>query len=323
MKYYLKYYKLPKLSLGFLLFVFFTLSLFLNSNLVAQNNSPDSIKLSFVSDTQEPTLPERVLLSYNNNAKARELIFKKIVSDSPKVVFHLGDLVASGLLSSWEEIDTLVSSIKKQNSFFYPIPGNHEYIPFGSVASTRYFNRFGLLSGICYSTKINQVGVILVNSNFDELSRKEREFLFKKYSKILNVYENDSNIKHIIVACHHSPFTNSKIVDPSKDVQKYLLPEFFKSKKTKLFLSGHAHAFEHFQMNGKDFLVIGGGGGIQQPLYLTDEALFQDLYSKTEEKRMFHFLEISVSNKQVNVRLNMLNNNFDGFKTSTILNYQN
>ncbi len=297
--------------------------LFLSNITFSQSNNPDSIKIAFVSDTQEPTLPERVLLSYNNNAKARELIFKKIVSDSPKVVFHLGDLVASGLLSSWEEIDTLVSRIKKQKSYFYPVPGNHEYIPFGSVASARYFNRFGLLSGICYSTRINQLGVILVNSNFDELSRKEREFLFKKYSKILNMYENDTNIKHIFVACHHSPFTNSKIIASSKDVQKFLLPEFFKSKKTKLFLSGHAHAFEHFKMNGKDFLVVGGGGGIQHPLYLNDEALFQDIYSITEEKRMFHFLEIFVTAKNVSVKLNMLNNNFDGFNTTSILNYPN
>ncbi len=29
----------------------------------------------------------------------------------------------------------------------------------------------------------------------------------------------------------------------------------------KVFLSGHAHAFEHFQGHGIDFLVIGGGGG--------------------------------------------------------------
>jgi len=295
--------------------------LFLHTFVFSQKSNPDSIKLAFLSDTQEPLLPERVLLSYNNNAKARELIFKKIVSDSHKVVFHLGDLVASALLSSWEEIDSLVSKIKKQNSYFYPVPGNHEYIPFGSIASSRYFNRFGVLSGICYSTKINQLAIILVNSNFDELSRKEREFLFKKYEKLLSLYENDVNIKHIIVGCHHSPFTNSKIVSPSKDVQKYLLPEFFRSKKTKLFLSGHAHAFEHFQVFGKDFLVIGGGGGIQQPLYLNKDALFDDLYSKTEEKRMFHFIEISVTNKKVNVFLNMLNNNFDGFNTTSVLSF--
>lgn len=293
------------------------------SIVIAQNKKADSVKIAFVSDTQEPTVFERVLLSYNNNSKARELIFSKIIADSPKVVFHLGDLVASGLISSWEEIDTLVSKIKKQQGYFYPVPGNHEYIPFSEMSVASYYKRFGVISGLCYSTRINQLGVILVNSNFDELSKKEKDFLLKKYSKIFTLYENDENIKQIIVACHHSPFTNSKIVTPSRDVQKYLLPEFFKSKKTVLFLSGHAHAFEQFKMYGKDFLVIGGGGGIQQPLYLNDDIIFKDLYSQTEEKRMFHFLEISVTDKKVNVRLNMLNENFSGFKTSTILSYPN
>ncbi len=289
----------------------------------SQNHQVDSVKIAFVSDTQEPTLFERLFLSYNNNAKARELIFNKIVADSPGVVFHLGDLVASGLISSWEEIDTLVSRLKNQKAYVYPVPGNHEYIPFGDVSAASYFKRFGVLSGICYSTRINQLGVILINSNFDELSRKERNFLLEKYSKLITLYENDSNIKQIIVACHHSPFTNSKIVSPSKDVQKYLLPEFFKSKKTILFLSGHSHAFEHFKIYGKDFLVIGGGGGIQQPLYLNKDALFKDLYSQTEEKRMFHFIEISITEKNINVRLNMLKETFDGFKTSKILSIPN
>ncbi|KAF0152853.1 MAG: metallophosphoesterase [Ignavibacteria bacterium] len=289
----------------------------------SQNQGADSVKIVFLSDTQEPTIFERVLLSYNNNAKARELILNKIASDSPRVVFHLGDLVASGLISSWEEIDTLVSMLKNQRAYFYPVPGNHEYIPFGDVSAASYFKRFGVLSGICYSTRINQLGVILINSNFDELSKKERDFLLNKYSKILSLYENDSNIKQIIVACHHSPFTNSKIVAPSKDVQKYLLPGFLKSKKSVLFLSGHSHAFEHFKMYGKDFFVIGGGGGIQHPLYLNEDAIYKDLFSKTEDKRMFHFIEITVKEKNVTINLNMLNENFDGFKTSTLLRFPN
>jgi hypothetical protein len=33
-----------------------------------------------------------------------------------------------------------------------------------------------------------------------------------------------------------------------------------------LFITGHAHDFEHFNISGKDFLTIGGGGGLHQPL---------------------------------------------------------
>ena len=74
----------------------------------------------------------------------------------------------------------------------------------------------------------------------------------------------DSNpgIKMILLCSHHPPYTNSKIVKPSKEVVKYFLPRFFESTKSRLYISGHSHNLEFFEKgNKKYFLVIGGGGG--------------------------------------------------------------
>jgi hypothetical protein len=52
-----------------------------------------------------------------------------------------------------------------------------------------------------------------------------------------------------------------------------------------LFLSGHCHGFEHYKIGGKDFMVIGGGGGLHQPLK-QGEGCLPDLAS--DYKPLFH-----------------------------------
>ena len=146
------------------------------------------------------------------------------------------------------------------------------------------------------------------------------------YKKTIDEYEADSTISFIIVGTHHSPYTNSKIVPPAtestyKDIFAGYLNSFYSSKKCKLFVSGHAHAFEHFQFKGKDFLVIGGGGGVQQPLYYGESQKYHDLYSSTLEKRMFHFITVKDFNNTLTVDLNMVNNTFSDFSVTPQLKF--
>src|ERR1700742_961630 len=106
------------------------------------------------------------------------------------------------------------------------------------------------------------------------------------YKSTLSSLDNNTAIKTIIVSCHHAPYTNSTIVGCSKPVQQYFVPAYIQTKKCRLFITGHAHAFEHFKSQGKDFLVIGGGGGLHQPLD-TSNSCISDLVSKY--KPMFHY----------------------------------
>jgi hypothetical protein len=78
-------------------------------------------------------------------------------------------------------------------------------------------------------------------------------------------------------------------VKPSKEVQQRFVPLFLASAKSRLFLSGHCHGFEHYQVGGKDFMVIGGGGGLHQPLRQGTDIL-PDL--ATTYKPMFHYLTV-------------------------------
>jgi hypothetical protein len=102
----------------------------------------------------------------------------------------------------------------------------------------------------------------------------------------------DSSIAHIIVGCHHPPFTNSSIVSASEEVQQRFVKPFIKVSKCRLFISGHAHRFEHFQIDGKDFIVAGGGGGLQHPENKKATMEYPDRYVSNEEFRPFHYVEV-------------------------------
>jgi len=117
--------------------------------------------------------------------------------------------------------------------------------------------------------------------------------LQNRYNSKLNELDNDSSINIVIVGTHHSPYTNSTRVSPSDEAQQYFVPGYMKSKKGKLFLSGHAHAFEHFIMEGKDFLVIGGGGGPQQPLLIGKDVRWKDNFNSEDKYRRFHYLKLT------------------------------
>jgi hypothetical protein len=303
-------------------FILLILFCFYISNLHAQTDSccsKDTTTLCFLSDTQVPLFIESFYLSFNNNAEARKLIFERICDITPKAVFHLGDFVGLGFDSDgWEETNNFIKELALHNTEFYPVPGNHEYIiyPERSIANFRKYFKGINLTG--YSKRYNDVAVVLFNSNFNNLKESEIKEQAEWYKKTITSFEADSSIDFIIVGTHHSPYTNSKMVEPAvessyKEYFTQYLNLFYISKKCKMFVSGHAHAYEHFQFNGKDFLVIGGGGGAQQPLYTGNNQKYHDLFSSTLEKRMFHFITVKIYNKTLTVDLNMLNDKFSDF----------
>lgn len=272
----------------------------------------DSTVICFLSDTQEPMLFERLFLGYNNNSVARRLILSGIVNMNPDAVFHLGDLVASGSDDDdWAEIDRFKDKLEKRGIDFYAIPGNHEYMFSAERGIMNFRNRFpeSILTG--YIKKINNLAIVLLNSNFSKMSEKEINYELNWYRKTIKEIDEDPGINFIIVCSHHSPYTNSKIINPSSELQKYYIPSFSGSKKAILFLSGHAHALEHFNENGKDFLVIGGGGGIQQPLKTGTNVCFKDLYDTKSTKRMFHFLKLILKEQSVALELLIVSDKFD------------
>jgi len=105
--------------------------------------------------------------------------------------------------------------------------------------------------------------------------------------------ERDQRADHIIVACHHPPFTNSRVVSPSEESRARFAEPFLRFNKIRLFFSGHAHAYERFQVEGKQFVVSGGGGGPRHSVRANlERGLFQDAFNGPE-LRFFHFCQVA------------------------------
>jgi hypothetical protein len=160
----------------------------------------------------------------------------------------------------------------------------------------------------------DSIAVVLLNSNFGRLSAEEDATQVRWYKETLQKLDADSSIHFIISGCHHSPYTNSKIVGANKDVQQKFVPLFLASKKSKLFITGHSHNYEHYQMGGKDFFVIGGGGGLHQPLR-TGEGTLPDL--SCDYKPQFHYLTVKRRGDKLNVSSIQLKNDFSCFEDGT------
>jgi len=274
----------------------------------------------FLSDTQSPLWPETFVLRANRNEDARAMIFDAICDAGPGAVFHGGDLVALGFNQRhWEPIDQFTGRLAQAGIPFFPVPGNHEYMIFRDTGIGNFRVRFPGASLTGYVEHVGPMAFVLLNSNLGAMSLEMARHQESWYARVMDSLDAQSAVNGITVICHHSPFTNSSIVDPSEDSQERFVPKFLGSSKGMLFLSGHAHAFEHFELYGKTFLVAGGGGGLQQPLLTETSARWPDSYTKPGSTRMFHYVSGLLTATGVTVDIRMIMRDFSGFETVSSL----
>jgi hypothetical protein len=105
----------------------------------------------------------------------------------------------------------------------------------------------------------------------------------------MDALDGDGAIQSIVVCAHHPPYTNSKVIGPDRRVQEWFVPRFERSPKTRLFLSGHSHNLECFTGGtGKRYVVVGGGGGLAQPLRRSNHPLNIDRESVAQAPSFFY-----------------------------------
>ena len=271
-------------------------------------------ELYFVSDTQQPMWVEQILLRSHNNRKATADILARLIKHNPKNLYMLGDIVSLGYSGSkWKKVDAFLESCQNQGTEVCAIMGNHDVMGRRKKGEKNFQKRFPGHVRTGYVSITDGVGIVMLNSNFGTLTTAEELEQKNWYKTKLAELDSSEDIKAIIVCCHHSPYTNSRIVGSNKRVQEQFVPDYIASKKAKLFLSGHAHAFEHFKIKGKDFFVIGGGGGLHQPL---KNSVNSHMDFALHYKPKFHFLSVkSVDDHHLSVTSHFLKNDFSGFDT--------
>ena len=255
---------------------------------------------------------ETLFLKADRNRTATRMIFNNILQHNPQALFLLGDVVNLGYSNKqWKPMDAYLHGLREKGIQVDAILGNHEVMGQAKKGQRKFQERFPNHVRTGYVSIVDSVAVVLLNSNFGSLTPQENEQQLIWYRQTLKDLDADPAVQYVIAACHHSPYTNSKVVGSNPAVQQKFVTPFLASKKCKLFLSGHCHGFEHFQVQGKDFVVIGGGGGLHQPLRQGADCL-HDLCS--DYKPMFHYLSVRRSDEGLQVTSIELNNDFTTFE---------
>jgi predicted MPP superfamily phosphohydrolase len=296
---------------------------FIASTAKSQQEMPaaiDSNTIAFSSDTQAPMWVETLWLKKTNNKTATQRLFNDIGQRNPGSLFLLGDVVNLGSSNrQWKTMDKYIGSLRSKGIGVYAVLGNHEVMGQSRKGLKKFQTRFPEHAPTGYVEIKDSIAIVLLNSNFGKLTKAEDEAQVRWYKNVLKQLDADPSIQFIISGCHHSPFTNSKIVGPSTDVQERFVPAFLASAKSRLFLSGHCHGFEHYQVKGKDFLVIGGGGGLHQPLK-SGEGSMPDLASGY--KPLFHYLTIRRKDGALQLTSYKISPDFNGFEEGLSLRVQ-
>lgn len=269
-------------------------------------------EIAFVSDTQAPMWVETLALKSNRNVEATALVFDDILSQRPSSLVILGDVVTLGYKEKkWSRMDRYLDSCRTSGIQVSALLGNHDVMTRSRKGETQFQRRFPDHNRTGFYHVKDSIAIVFLNSNFKKLGPDALAAQQHWYQQTLEALDGDPSVALTIVACHHAPFSNSKIVGSSKSVQQYFVPGFLAARKARLFITGHSHNYELFRHAGKDFLVIGGGGGLTQPLSDKEDRL-HDLSSSY--KPQFHYLLLSRSPGHLCLTSRYLKPDFSGFE---------
>jgi len=278
---------------------------------------PENPVVIVIGDTQQTLSAE---FRRENNEDKTPLLLREIARRRPAFVLHLGDITAWGASDSyWAWFDDASLPIRQAGIPCFPILGNHDYFGSDTTALANARERFPeLQKSLWYSFTHRGAAFILLNSNFGSLTEREKESQQRWYLNELSRFDDDPSIRWIVVACHHPPFTNSKVVSPSEEARIEFADPFEQSSKGNLFFSGHCHSYERFEEGGKTFLVSGGGGGPRQPLETEPKKrLFRDQFNGPS-LRFVHFCELTLGPDQVEVEVVRLKDESLGFSFTVV-----
>ncbi len=159
----------------------------------------------------------------------------------------------------WRIMGSLIDGLRSEGIPVNAILGNHEVMFFATEGEGQFQRRLPSHRRTGYVKIVDSMAVVLLNSNVSIMDDVALDSQQRWYQQTMTDLSRDPGIAAIVVTCHHSPFTNSILVGSSLQSQERFVPRFLAEPKARLFMSGHAHVFEHFRKEGKDFLVIGGG----------------------------------------------------------------
>jgi len=199
----------------------------------------------------------------------------------------------------------LLSPLRERDIPILPVLGNHDYWGSDAVALAHARQRFPELSPHTYYTRRQRgLGLVWLDSN---LEGSDAEQQARWFEALLTEFDRDTEIRGVLVFTHHPAYTNGHGREPDAYVRSALLPAFLRANKTVALLSAHVHGYERFSVEGKAFIVSGGGGGPRVKYDRAPEGTPAPVYSPPgREQRAFHYLVIAEGQDSLQVEVKCL-----------------
>lgn len=259
-------------------------------------DNPDFPKpFLIIGDTQRSSIYEQWIMRREENVEASVRLLTEAGKEDASFLVLVGDMVFDASSKHhWADFDRLLDPIHDSGKAVLPVLGNHEYWGVNSWCQDSLHKRFPhLKEKTWYRRSYGPVAMLILNSNFTELTAAERLEQKEWFDGELEKIEADEKIRGFLVFAHHPPYSNSWVVKGDSVVRDSFAKSFRNAKKGLAFVSGHAHGYEHFKKRGKHFLVSAGGGGARFHRRPKDNRAHSDLF-RGPDLRPLHYIKVSL-----------------------------
>jgi hypothetical protein len=233
----------------------------------------------------------------------RRALVRAVADERPAFVVNAGDVVChGGSTADWERFCAENRPLFERSIAYFPAVGNHDL--YGGSEALRLraavFPHVG--SRRWFSIHFGPVLVIVLDSNFDDLDEQQARLQDDWLDGALAGAEREPSIRHVLLVCHHPPFTNARGLSESREVQEHFVRRL--TPKVRVFVSGHVHNYERFERGGVVFLVSGGGGGPTREVN-GERPAHEDLY-RGDRQRPFHYCRFTLEGESLRCDVMML-----------------
>ncbi|MBU3740978.1 MAG: hypothetical protein FGM24_01710 [Candidatus Kapabacteria bacterium] len=263
-----------------------------------------SVRIAVVGDMQRTGTIE---FWRERNVDASERILAHVAAEQPAALFLLGDMVWWGSSDvEWDRFDSVMRPVSAANIPVHPILGNHEYLGDTARGMRNVRMRFPEMRHDADVHVIDSIAFVLINTNVSAMTDSADRRLRQWFAYTLRRLDADPSVLFVVVCGHHPPFTNSRITRPNKKVQDRYLWHVQHAAKTAFWFAGHAHSYERFEVDGKQYIVAGGGGAPRQNVRLAREgARFVDQYDGPA-RRPLHYLMLERHGRELTCTMHPL-----------------
>jgi predicted phosphodiesterase len=222
-----------------------------------------------------------------------KMVVDEILAEQPLVVLNTGDLVSGGGdVARWQKFFA-VETMLVSSSWYFATVGNHDDI---LGLGLPYFNSLwhteGGLDGSngTYALDLGLVGLVVIDKYTTDWSGTEAQaWLEEKLAELAP--------RPWLFFMAHPPLYSFSYHGPWTEARTFIQP-LLEKYGVDLVIAGHNHCYEHFYVNGLNYVVSGGGGA---PLYDEGDGPEEELPLLVTGRSMYHYLRLDVSQQSIDV----------------------